>query len=168
MGIAILPRFPPFSRRNHFGVFLNDGKTESPFVHILTALTTISSVCSSLFFDQKGNFSFFQQFGHASSVPEVLTIATTSILDTFLTKSVERRPKHTTEHLSRWSKQKLLGKDFRSSEKFPPHWIQTIDKSYYLTIKKDNWIPIIISERDDTHNLVSSDRVWQNTECARV
>ena len=106
---------------------LNDGTRNPTFVHTLTALTSISTVCSSLSFDRKGDFSIFQRFGYPSSVPEVLTITMTSILDTFLMKSAERRPKHPTEPLSRWSRQKLLGKDFQSSEKFPPDWARTID-----------------------------------------
>ena len=118
----------PHSRDETISVpFSNDSMTKSTLVHILTALTNISTVCSSLFFDQKGDFSIFQRFGHASSVPEVLTITTISILDTFFTESAERRPKCTSEPLSRRSRPKLLGKDFQSSKKFPPHWVRTID-----------------------------------------
>ena len=139
--------------------FSNKRLTKSTFVNIQTSLTNTFAVHSSLFFDQKGEFLHFRRFDNQSSVPDVLRIATSSILDTFPLKRTGRCQNDMTDPLLYRPRRNLFERDFRSSGKYPSDWVPAIAESHSSTVRIYHLIQIIIRKRADTHNLISSDRL---------
>ena len=110
---------------------------------------------SSLFFDKKGECQHFRAFDHQSSLPDVLYIITTSLLDTFSTKSEKRSRNDSIESLSLRSNQKFLKKYFRPARKIAPDWAK-MDRE--LSLKRfawDDWTTSVIYHCLGTLNLDS-------------